>query len=431
MDQKLEQFVALLRRPGPQGAPPVPPPAKPTQQRRSPPKLAPRRRWAWPRLPMLRRSKPAPPAKAAAPKRPTRPGRARLWINLGSAGAALAVIGVAVWLALPERPAPAPVAEAAAPVALSRIPAPIQVAHLPIPMPSPAPEEQGEMTAPDPDAAAEPPPAPPPGKPPTPGVQLAALPPPKLPPARLGEPAWLRFAVPAPAAQGRPRIAIVIDDLGLDRKRTERAIALKGPLTLSFLAYANDLPRLTEEAHRAGHELMVHVPMEPMSHSEDMGPNGLAVGLGRDEVLRRLRWDLDRFEGYVGINNHMGSRFTSDAQSMTPVIEELKARGLLFLDSRTIGSSTGLELARKFGVPSVGRDVFLDNEVSPRPIAERLAEVEQIARRHGSAIAIGHPHDATLDQLTPWLASLPAKGFVLVPVSAIVKEHAVLAGGAG
>jgi hypothetical protein len=281
------------------------------------------------------------------------------------------------------------------------------------------------MNAPGPGETAEtPPPVPP-------ETKLAALPPPTLPPVKRGEPAWLRYAVMAPPARGRPEIAIVIDDLGLDKKGAERAIALPGPLTLSFMAYATDLPRMAEEAHRAGHELMVHVPMEPISRSEDMGPNGLAVGLSRDEVLRRLRWDLGRFDGYVGINNHMGSRFTGDAAGMEPVLEELKARGLLFLDSRTIGNSVGIELARKLGVPHAARDVFLDNEIEAGAIAARLAETEEIARRHGSAIAIGHPHDATLDQLTTWLAGLSAKGFVLVPVSAIVRQHTPVAGGTG
>ena len=150
---------------------------------------------------------------------------------------------------------------------------------------------------------------------------------------------------------------------------------------------------------------------------------GLAVGLGEDEVLRRLRWNLARFGGYVGINNHMGSRFTASAESMAPVMAELKARGLLFLDSRTIGRSTGVELARRYGVPHAARDVFLDNEVNTGAIAGQLAEVEAIARRNGSAVAIGHPHDATIEELALWLAELPKKGFMLVPLSTIVRER--------
>jgi uncharacterized protein len=294
-------------------------------------------------------------------------------------GVVLGIVALAVWTALPQRAVPPPAAIVAAPP-----PAPAQ---------------------------------------PTAPPQLAALPPPALPKPEPVQPAWLRFAVAAPAVPGRARIAIVIDDLGLDRRRTERTIALKGPLTLSFLAYAEDLPHLTEAARRAGHELLVHVPMEPMSHSENMGPNGLAVSLSHDELLRRLRWDLGRFEGYVGINNHMGSRFTSDAPSMIAVMEELKGRGLLFIDSRTIASTVAAGLAQRAGVPNASRDVFLDNESDATAVGERLAVLEATARRHGSAIAIGHPHDGTLAELTLWLDTLAGKGLVLVPVSAIVKER--------
>jgi uncharacterized protein len=119
----------------------------------------------------------------------------------------------------------------------------------------------------------------------------------------------------------------------------------------------------------------------------------------------------------------MGSRFTSDVQGMTAVMEELKVRGLLFIDSRTIASTVAAERAQRLGVPNASRDVFLDNERDATAVAERLAVLEARARRQGSAIAIGHPHDGTLAELTLWLDTLASKGLVLVPVSAIVKER--------
>src|SRR5690348_10938720 len=310
------------------------------------------------------------------------------------------MIGLAVWQALPER------AERSLSPAATAVPsAQTQLAARPL-------------------APAAPQPAAPPDALPTPRQPPAKAE--MLPPAKSDatQPAWLRYAVASPSMlRGRARVAIVIDDLGMDRRRTERTIALKGPLTLSFLPYADDLPHLTEAAHRAGHELLVHVPMEPMSRAEDMGPNGLAVALSHDELLRRLRWDLGRFEGYVGINNHMGSRFTSDTPGMTAIMTELKARGLLFIDSRTIASTVAAEVAERLGVPNASRDVFLDNESAATAVGERLAVLEAMARRHGSAIAIGHPHDGTLAELALWLDKLESKGLVLVPVSTIVKER--------
>lgn len=278
---------------------------------------------------------------------------------------------------------------------------------------------------PTPSASVAPPRTPPVRVPtPTAPPQVAAVPPPAAaPPERSAEPAWLRFAVPAVAQDGRARVAIIIDDMGLDRGRSEHAIALPGPLTLSFLAYARDLPQQAALAHRAGHELMVHVPMEPMGRMLVADPNQLDVAMSREEVLTRLRWDLSRFEGYVGINNHMGSRFTADAPAMRPVLEELKARGLLFIDSRTTPSTAGAEIARELGVPHASRDVFLDYEVSIAAVEAQLAELERVARRNGSAIAIGHPHDQTLEVLQRWLRELPQKGLALVPVSAIVRER--------
>jgi hypothetical protein len=248
-----------------------------------------------------------------------------------------------------------------------------------------------------------------------------ALPPPPSHPVE--QAAWLRFAMPAPEGTERVRIAIVIDDCGLDRPRTERAIALPAAVTLSFLTYSEDLPRQTAAAHRAGHELLVHVPMQPISARADMGPNGLAIDQPREEVLRRLRWDLSRFDGYVGINNHMGSRFTANPEAMHWVLGELKARGLLFLDSRTVGNSAGEIVAATEEVPYASRDVFLDDDQESRAVEARLKEVEAVARKKGTAIAIGHPHDATLAALDAWIATLPRQGIALVPLTTIVKAR--------
>ena len=256
---------------------------------------------------------------------------------------------------------------------------------------------------------------------PSPIQQASLQPPPPLPASRRAEPAWLRFAVPAPPSGNRPLVAIVLDDLGLDRARTAAAIRLPGPVTLSFMTYASDLAEQTEAARRAGHELLLHVPMEAIDQHENPGPHALYTSLPREEILDRLRWGLDRFDGYVGINNHMGSKFTADRSAMAPVIEELRARGLVFLDSRTTARSVGFGLAAADGVPHAARDVFLDDDLAPAAISRQLGEVEGVARRRGSAIAIGHAHDTTLAALRAWLPSLAGKGLVLVPVSAVVR----------
>lgn len=235
-------------------------------------------------------------------------------------------------------------------------------------------------------------------------------------------PRWRKFAVAAPISIGEPRIAIIIDDMGVDKKRSAQAIELQAPLTLSFLTYATELEYQTEKARSRGHELMLHVSMEPGSKAVDPGPNALLTGLSNEELRRRLEWGFQRFSTYVGINNHMGSKFTSDAKAMGIVIEEVKSRGLLFLDSRTSGNTVGAKLARQMGVPVAERNIFLDHENTIEAVNAQLRQVEILARQTGSVIAIGHPRDATIKALKIWLAGVEGKGFKLVPLTALVSN---------
>jgi polysaccharide deacetylase 2 family uncharacterized protein YibQ len=368
------------------------------------------------------------------------PPRHRLWAIVAVLFLCAAAFGaVAQWVTrppvLPPTPSEAVNVTLPPPASSSETMAPFAQATLP---PAVSPPEAAAPVAIQPSA------------PPTDGgqasgaaggtPQVAILPPPAVNPSNpqatnpgatnpqgtqaAGPPAWLRFATTAPAdIRDRPRIAIVIDDLGLDRARTERVIGLSAAVTLSFIAYSGDLPRQSAAARRNGHEMIVHVPMEPVNAKIDMGPNGLATNQPRTEVLRRLDWDLGRFDGYVGINNHMGSRFTGDAEAMGWVMDDLKERGLMFLDSRTIATSIGAKAASAAGVPFAERDVFLDDDQSAVAVQQRLKDVETVARKRGTAIAIGHPHDATIDALVGWIAGLPAKGLVLVPLTEIVKAR--------
>lgn len=253
--------------------------------------------------------------------------------------------------------------------------------------------------------------------------QTASLPPAQLPTPPKGSPPWKRFALPAPAIEGRPMIAVIIDDMGVDKKRSEKILQLPGPLTVSLMSYADDLNHLADEARRQGDELMMHLPMEPMADSVDPGPGALLTSLPPEEIRKRFAEDLDRFSGYVGINNHMGSKFTAYEAGMTLVMEELRRRGLLFVDSLTTEHSVGLELARRYGIPTAGRNVFLDNSGDLASVEGQLARTEEVARKKGSAIAIGHPRDATIQALAGWLPTLEKKGFVLVPVTAVVRAR--------
>jgi polysaccharide deacetylase 2 family uncharacterized protein YibQ len=235
--------------------------------------------------------------------------------------------------------------------------------------------------------------------------------------ARLQSGASAESTPPAPA----PAIAIVIDDLGPDAGGTRTAIALPPPITLSFLPYGDDTPALARAGAQAGHQVILHLPMEPEGR-EDPGPMALRTDLSPAQNIQRLDWALTRVSGPAGLNNHMGSRFTQDRAALVPVMEHLVGKGLFFLDSRTAPHSLVTPIARAFGVASAGRDVFLDDVERGDYVEAQLAQAERIARETGTAIAIGHPHAVTLSVLKRWTAQAEADGYRLIPLSEAIRR---------
>ena len=268
--------------------------------------------------------------------------------------------------------------------------------------------------------------APPPSPP---GIGAVVTPPiSPLPPSTGGKPAWQQFALAMPATGGRPMIAIVIDDMGIDKADAARVISLPGPLTIAFMSYATELENQARAARSAGDEIWMHIPMEPMNGEVDAGPNALKTDLTPEENRRRLDWALARLPGIVGVDNHMGSKFTQSAPGMALVMEELRARGLAFIDSRTIAATVASQVAGQMGVPHIDRDVFIDNDESVQAVLRQLEETEHVAARRGYARAIGHPHPTTIAALQQWLPTLKAKGFVLVPASTLLRLELSSAG---
>jgi len=215
--------------------------------------------------------------------------------------------------------------------------------------------------------------------------------------------------------------------MGMDREVSGRLIKMAGPLTLSFLPSSPHLSEQVARAREAGHEIMAHVPMEPQRQEFDPGPNYLGIDQTNEQLLSRLDWNLRQIDGIVGVNNHMGSRFTSDPRLMKVILEELAKRDLLFLDSVTSSNSAGGRIARELGMPHVDRDIFIDNEVfrdnSLGSINQQLQELERVAKQKGAAVGIAHPFDATVDALLRWKPDAEARGFVFVPISAIVRAQ--------
>ena len=231
-------------------------------------------------------------------------------------------------------------------------------------------------------------------------------------------PDWLKNpAAPPPRRVAQapaiaPVIAIVIDDLGADLAGTDRAMLLPKEVALSFLPYPETTPFLAEAAAKRGHMILAHVPMQAFSGTH--APMALRPDMTPDEITRRLDWNLSRVPGIVGVNNHEGSRFTTDAPALTPVMARLKTKGLFFFDSRTSPRSAAERVAADMGVMSAGRDIFLDDVPGEDEVIRQLQALVREAKRTGVAIAIGHPRNATLTHLKKFLSE--DHGVKLVPL---------------
>ena len=232
-------------------------------------------------------------------------------------------------------------------------------------------------------------------------------------------PAWRRYAALSTESGSGPLVAIVIDDMGHAERHLTPAFQLGVPLTLAFLPYPDMTRPLADKARNAGFEILVHMPMEPGDPNADPGPGALLSGLDEESLRESLRRNLDALEGYVGINNHMGSKFTRDANAMGIIMDELASRGLLYLDSITTGQTQGWREAEKRRLPYAKRDVFLDNEPTPDAVLSQLELLEARARKYGYAVAIGHPYKATYEGLRQWLPEARARGIEIVPLSTI------------
>lgn len=241
-------------------------------------------------------------------------------------------------------------------------------------------------------------------------------------PKQTDQPDWQRYASVLQPRTKKPKLIIIIDDLGLKTEATKRLARIEGPYTLAFLPYADDLPFQTQVVHDAGHELMVHMPMQPSSDSADPGPNAMLVGLSQEEFDRRLLWNLSQFKGFVGVNNHMGSKLTAAAPQMARILTVLKDRGLVFVDSLTTNASFGQALSNELNLPFVARDIFLDNNRTKVEIEAQLQKAIRIAEIRGYAIAIGHPYDETLDLLEDLARRKDDLPFELAPLSSILKR---------
>jgi uncharacterized protein len=222
---------------------------------------------------------------------------------------------------------------------------------------------------------------------------------------------------PLPTVTPNPsgvKLALIVDDCGQWIQIERGFIALDIPLTLSVLPHVRYAGEVAREASQAGKGVMLHLPMETLSGMYP-GPGEVTTEMRDDQIVAQVEADLSGVPLARGVNNHEGSKATADERVMRAVIGVLARHGdLFFIDSRTNPASVGEETAQAMGVPTAARDVFLDNRADVAYSEAKLLEAATIARRRGSAIAIGHPRATTLLALRAMIPRLEALGVQFV-----------------
>ena len=220
----------------------------------------------------------------------------------------------------------------------------------------------------------------------------------------------------------RPKVAIVIDDLGGENKLSQEFLHLDLPLTLSILPFTPYSKTIAAEAHRRGKEIILHLPMEPYGYPKiKPGEGALLQEMDEETLLNQLSKDIEAVPYIKGVSNHMGSRLMEDHEKMRIVFSELKRRGLFFLDSRTTPQTVGLQTAISLGLRATERSLFIDHSPDEEDIQQNLERLTQFSLSTGKAIGIGHPHPSTLRTLKEMIPKMREKGIEIVPLSALME----------
>jgi polysaccharide deacetylase 2 family uncharacterized protein YibQ len=216
-----------------------------------------------------------------------------------------------------------------------------------------------------------------------------------------------------------PRIALIVGGLGISASGTADALAqLPAPVSFALTPYGADLANLAGRARAGTHELLLQSPMEPFDFPDnDPGPQTLLTSLTADQNLDRLHWQMSRFQGYVGLISYMGSKFTANEHALTPVLREIAARGLIYVDDGASPRSIAGQLAGSQNLPFAKADIVVDAVPTPIEIDHALARLELMARERGSAIGLATALPTTVARIAAWAKQVDAKGFVLVPIT--------------
>jgi polysaccharide deacetylase 2 family uncharacterized protein YibQ len=223
-----------------------------------------------------------------------------------------------------------------------------------------------------------------------------------------------------PATRSRGNIVLIIDDVGFDHQPLDAAMRIDPNLNFSILPNAQHAQKFAEELHQAGFEVLCHLPMEPVDYPrQSPGANAVMTSMTDADIARTTRDDIAAVPFAAGVNNHMGSRATSDVRVMRAVLTSLP-KGMFFIDSMTSSRSIAQGLAREMRIPTAARQVFLDDVQDERAVRRQLAQLMADAEQHGVAVGIGHMYPVTVRVLSESAPELRAKGFRFIRASEAV-----------
>jgi len=244
---------------------------------------------------------------------------------------------------------------------------------------------------------------------------------------RDGRQAWQAYARPFDRSDKRPRIALVVTGLGLDRTLSQQAVdRLPGGVTLGFDPYGQGIKDAMSQARSLGHEALMDLPLEPLDYPrQDPGPLTLLVSLGDNQNFARLNRLMGEASGYVGLVAIFGGRFTAEKTALLPVLDILKRRGLMLVDDKPPETSTAAALASLTALPWAAADRVVDADIEPVAIDQMLHDLETIGQRNGAALAVAALSPALIDRAASWVPTLDAKGLVLAPASAIANRQSI------
>jgi polysaccharide deacetylase 2 family uncharacterized protein YibQ len=232
------------------------------------------------------------------------------------------------------------------------------------------------------------------------------------------------FAQPVKAMADRPnapQIAIVLAGMGISAIGTNDAITrLPGPVTLAFAPYGAGVDRLAARARAGGHELLLQVPMEPFDYPDnDPGPQTLLTSLNASQNIERLHWLMSRLQGYVGLANYMGGRFTASEAALAPVLREAAKRGLIYVEDASSARSLAGQMAGANNLPYAKADLMIDAVPTAGEIDRSLSRLEKTARERGTAVGMANALPASIERIAAWAKTAESRGIVLVPISAV------------